>query len=132
MKLNNLTLQEIEELSNRLHQLNPYPNEEKTRIYSLDLSCPSCGHKCIVKNGHDYGIQRYKCKYCGRNFTITSNTIFHSTKLSYEQWTLFIECELKHLTLKKTASIIGVSQTTCFSMRHKLYDIIEQMNRNTV
>lgn len=53
------------------------PNEE----------CSDYGKKDqgnIVKNGHDRkGIQRYKCKSCGQDFTATRETPLHKLKTDW-------------------------------------------------
>lgn len=36
------------------------------------LCCKSCGGKLHVKNGFVRGLQRYRCKVCGSNFTNTA------------------------------------------------------------
>lgn len=92
--------------------------------------CPHCEGKHVVKNGHDNGVQRYRCRECGKSFVASTNTIFHSTKLSYDQWFTFIKCELLHLTLEASAQEIGVSVTTAFSMRHKLHDALSFLKKN--
>ncbi|MBQ8677025.1 MAG: IS1 family transposase [Alphaproteobacteria bacterium] len=35
----------------------------------MDIKCNRCGGEQIVKNGHVFGWQRYKCKHCGFQFS---------------------------------------------------------------
>lgn len=37
-----------------------------------DIHCKSCGSVAFVKSGFVRGLQRYKCKDCGCNFTATA------------------------------------------------------------
>ena len=36
-----------------------------------DLNCKKCQSKQYVRNGHVRGFQRYKCRVCGCQFTVT-------------------------------------------------------------
>ena len=38
----------------------------------MELSCKRCGSASFVKNGFVRGIQRYRCRACGCNFTATA------------------------------------------------------------
>jgi transposase-like protein len=37
------------------------------------MNCPQCQSSQTVKNGTRKGLQRYKCKDCGRQFFLTDN-----------------------------------------------------------
>ena len=37
----------------------------------MELSCKRCGSSSFVKHGFVRGLQRYRCKNCGLNFTAT-------------------------------------------------------------
>jgi transposase-like protein len=39
----------------------------------MELSCKKCGGASFVKNGFVRGLQRYRCRSCGFNFTATRN-----------------------------------------------------------
>ena len=36
--------------------------------------CPRCGASAVVGNGHADGLQRYKCRACGRTFNALTAT----------------------------------------------------------
>lgn len=89
--------------------------------------CIYCGSTNIIKNGRSAkGRQRYLCKDCKKTFTAITKSFFKHTRLSYTQWVKFLECEIVGLTLKETAYQIGISKTSCFYMRHKLYKSLEK------
>lgn len=51
------------------------------------LECKHCGSNRIVKYGKtNLGINRYRCKECGKTFTIITNTIFDNRKISISEW----------------------------------------------
>ena len=93
------------------------------------IICPHCGGQHYVRNGHRNGVQRYLCRCCNKTFGDTANSIFFSTKLDYQTWLSFIQCEIQHLSLQETAASIQVSKTTCFSMRHKLYQAVKELKK---
>ena len=88
--------------------------------------CPHCGSRHIVKNGHDRktGRQKYLCRDCKKYFLASRESFFFHSKVGFYTWTTFIACEVVGLSLRDEAQITGVSRTTCFNMRHKLYDAL--------
>ena len=88
--------------------------------------CPYCGSKHIVKNGHSIRTkrQKYLCRDCGEDFCATTSSFFHHSRIGYYTWITFIACEIVGLSLRDEAQITGRSVTTCFNMRHKLYDAL--------
>lgn len=88
--------------------------------------CPYCGSLHIRKNGkRKTGVQKYICAECGKSHSSTFNSVLYKTKKNYQEWKVFIECELLHLTLEETAYKVGISKTTAFYWRHKLYKSLE-------
>ena len=89
-------------------------------------TCPYCGSKHIVKNGHDKRTkrQKYLCRDCGEDFCATTKSFFHHSKAGYYTWITFIACEIVGLSLRDESQITGKSTTSCFNMRHKLYDAL--------
>lgn len=84
--------------------------------------CPHCHSRHFVKNGKgNRGRQRYLCKDCHKSFEDTSKTFFFHSRINYNTWISFIGCEIVGLSLRKEEAICGVSKTTCFYMRHRLY-----------
>lgn len=85
--------------------------------------CPHCHSKHFVRNGRSTKTnrQRYICKDCSRSFEDTTNTFFFHSRLKYNTWMTFIGCEIVGLTLLEETAICGISKTSCFNMRHRLY-----------
>jgi transposase-like protein len=83
------------------------------------LCCPKCSSHSFRKHGYCLGIQRYRCKKCGRSFNETINTALHwihnKQKMMQYAGTL-----TQHLSIKKTAERIGISVNTSFTWRHKI------------
>lgn len=101
-------------------------HHELIEINHTPAKCPQCGSQHFVKNGHHNGAQRYWCKSCHTSFGSTNDSFLYHTQLPYKKWVEFIKCEMLQMTLKQEAEQIGVSQTTCFAMRHKLHAAISK------
>ena len=72
-----------------------------TNVCNKIEDCPYCGSYHYVKNGFNpHHKQKYRCQECGKIFTA---------------------CELNGLSLEQDSVATGLSMTTCFHMRHKLY-----------
>ena len=90
--------------------------------------CAHCkSHKVICYGRSGKGRQRYLCKDCNRTFTIVSKSFFRNSRISYEAWLKLLECELLGLSLKETSYQTGLSITSCFYLRHKIYKAIEDV-----
>ena len=80
--------------------------------------CPHCHGKHIVKWGKRSGIQRYRCRECGRTFnSLTGTTLAHLHKKS--SWLGMCEAMAETLTVRETAKKLGVCVHTAFNWRHR-------------
>lgn len=96
--------------------------KDRITIVKGELCCPSCRSVHYKKNGHDgNGEQRYICCDCKKSFSDKTKSFFYHCRLPKEKWLQFIDLEITGMTLKEEAYYLGVSKTTCFFMRHKLY-----------
>jgi transposase-like protein len=89
--------------------------------------CPYCGSTHILKNGHKNGRQRFVCKDCGKTFGMTHDTILHKTKKELAVWTLYVNCMMDRMPLRKTARICHIRLSTAFVWRHKILDALTNM-----
>ena len=99
---------------------------------SIDLNlkieiCPHCSSEKIVKNGHKDGIQRFKCKECGKTFTYTNNTILFSSKKDINTWIKFCECLMNKLSIRKCTEICNINTHTAFNWKHKTLATLQNM-----
>ena len=59
-------------------------------INNINTECPYCNNNKVVKNGKRNGIIRFKCKQCGKQFTLFSGTILEKTKFSWDVWVAIV------------------------------------------
>ena len=91
--------------------------------------CPHCGHttSCIIR-AKDRRPQRYFCQRCRRQFTVTTKTALHSTKLPLSTWLLsmyLIANSSKGIASTVLAKLIGTTQPTAWKVGHTIRKMME-------
>lgn len=88
------------------------------------VACPRCGSVKVWE-----GSRGYTCGDCDHRFSDTSNTIFHSTKLSLRVWMESLYYLLKSsrgISSYNLAKYVGVTQPTAWRILTKLRAILPQ------
>lgn len=106
---------------------NSLTHEIRESKFKDGFYCPYCNNKHIVRYGKHKGIQRYKCRDCGKTFTEMSFTPLNKTH-HIDKWIPFIECMIEGFSLRKSAEIIGVTWVTLFYWRHKILSALKQVS----
>jgi transposase-like protein len=82
------------------------------------LCCPRCQSKALYRHGSKSGLQRFRCRHCGRTFNSLTGTplarLRHKSK-----WLAFSQCMLASRTVRKAASIVEVDKNTSHRWRHR-------------
>jgi len=55
------------------------------------MECSKCKSTWNVKNGHIHGLQRYKCKGCGRSFTVELKSTAKPESVKRQALQLYLE-----------------------------------------
>jgi transposase-like protein len=63
-------------------------NEMRETRFKEGFECPHCASEHVVRFGKYKGRQRYRCKYCNKTFTDTTNTVLYRTQKGDEWITL--------------------------------------------
>ena len=87
--------------------------------------CPECQGASIHKWGVVSGIQRYRCKKCGRSFNALTGTSMARLRKK-ELWLEYSEALADSLSLSKAAARCGVDRTTAFRWRHRFLQMPSQ------
>ena len=103
------------------HSKNPLPDR---------CDCPHCHSHNVVKYGKNGNVQKFKCKDCGKIFSLSTNTILFSTKKDLETWKKFCECMINKFPLLKCAEVCDINLHTAFNWRHKILDALQNMQNN--
>jgi len=76
------------------------------------VECPYCKSRRVKKNGtvtrNAVSLQRYKCKDCGRTFTVLTGTIFEGRKLSLGEMFYIIK-NFPKWSINEIAAQLGVA-----------------------
>lgn len=87
------------------------------RIQALRM-CPHCQSIHVVRNGLARGLQRYKCRGCGRTFNALTKTPL--ARLRYrERWLRQTQALIDGLSITKAAQQLEVARSTAFRWRHR-------------
>jgi transposase-like protein len=98
-------------------------------IWPTGRICPHCGHnKSYRLSGTTTRTGLYECAYCKGQFTVTTKTPMHSTKLPLWKWLLAIYFTLnssKGISSVFMARLIGVHQSTAWKMGHSIRQMMQ-------
>lgn len=117
--------------SSNFDSLNTYADKILRKdIYSINNSkryccCPFCKSNHFIKFGKYHGIQRYKCKYCDKTFSNSTNSLWKYLKYPPEKWIKFLELLIERRTLLYCAKALKISIVTAFNWRHKILHGLE-------
>lgn len=81
-------------------------------------SCPHCGAERTVRNGHANGLQRHKCRDCGKTFNALSGTPLAGLHLR-GKWLAHAAALRDGLSLQRVADRLKIAQSTAFRWRHR-------------
>jgi transposase-like protein len=90
-----------------------------------DPVCPHCGGLDAYEARRPNGSLRFRCKHkeCGKDFSITSGTLFHSAKMPLRSYLLAVAIfcnEVKGKSMLALSRDLGMSYKNCFMLAHKL------------
>lgn len=80
--------------------------------------CPSCGSTHTRRWGLRQGLQRFRCKDCGRTFNALSGTPLARLRKK-EVWPAFADCLVEGHTVRESAAACEVHPNTTFRWRHR-------------
>lgn len=90
--------------------------------------CLHCGSTRIKKHGKTRGgVTRYICKDCKKTFSENYGLITHYSHLDNWQWLEVIRGITLHMSITDIAKNIGVSKSTVWSCRLKVYQTIKNI-----
>ncbi len=85
---------------------------------NADRHCPHCGHGKVVCCGKAAGLQRFRCKGCGKGFNALTGTPLARLRKK-ECWLDFGQSLSEGETVVASAERCGVAVSTAFRWRHR-------------
>ena len=118
-----------------------FPNEEACRhffesiLWKHGRRCPHCDYeKTYHLCGETSRPGLYECGCCKHQFTVTTKTPMHSTKLKLWKWLLamyYMVHSSKGVSSVFMAKWIGVTQKTAWKMCHAIRHMMEPTTEHT-
>ena len=90
------------------------------------MTCPKCRSAVRTKNGKVKGTQRYKCKDCGCNYTVSS-----LSRIPIKTQAECIRLYLEGVGFRGISRLTGVPHTTVMRWVKKLGRHIDTLRRQT-
>ena len=88
-------------------------------------ACPACGQGgCWLDGASAGGRARYRCPACGRRFNALSGTVFANAKLPLHKIMRIVEVMCLNGSLRIVELTCGVSHSTAFLWRHKIFSTV--------
>lgn len=84
--------------------------------------CPRCQGTRVVRNGQAHGLQRFKCRGCGRTFNGLTGTPLAGLR-HREKWLEQAQVLEEGVSVRKAAARLGVHRTTAFRWRHRFLTV---------
>jgi transposase-like protein len=85
--------------------------------------CPECGVLEPYEYRRPTGLLRFRCKGCGKNYSITSGTLFASHKAPFRAYLAAIAVFVNEVKGKNALALsrdLGMSHKACWVMLHKM------------
>ena len=84
----------------------------------IEVSCPHCQGKHVVRNGTADGLQRYKCRCCKATFNALTGTPLARLRMK-SKWLGQTGVLRDGVTITEAAERLGVARSTAFRWRHR-------------
>lgn len=136
MKMNRIQFQRGLSLSTFLSE---YGTESQCEValekmrWPEGFQCPKCASKnhYIVKHGR---VKTFQCNGCRTHTTLTSGTIFHSTKLPLVKWfqaMFFMTQSKNNISGIELMRLIDVNYRTVWRVKQKLMQVMHEREQTT-
>lgn len=93
--------------------------EQDREKVAVANNCPHCLSTKTRKNGFQYGVQRFVCNDCKKNFRVSTGSVTAHLKKK-ELLKVYIPHILAGHSLEKCANLTGICKQTSFDWRHKI------------
>ena len=94
------------------------------QLSAASRRCPRCACTRHYRHGQANGLQRYRCRECGRTFNDLSGTPLARLRLR-EKWCEYLHALLDAKPVRSAAEQTGVHRNTAFRWRHRFLDRVK-------
>lgn len=80
-------------------------------------SCRRCGSEKVARNGVQNGLQRFRCRACGKTFNAATGTPLSRLR-DKDRFEAYAQCMRKGYTVRQAAAEVGLTLDRAFRWRH--------------
>lgn len=94
------------------------------------LRCAYCDSD-NVNDSAKHPTMPYRCRACGKHFSVKTNSVMHSSKMGYQKWAIAIylmSTNIKGISSMKLHRELGIRQATAWHMTHRIRKSWEDTN----
>ena len=95
-----------------------------------DIHCAYCDSENI--NDHsNHATMPYRCRDCGKRFSVKSNSVMHASNLGYQKWAIaiyLITTRPKGISSMQLHRDLGITQKSAWHMLHRIREAWESVN----
>lgn len=107
--------------------------EEAAFKYGRKPVCPHCGSRNYIVNGHTPSYhKRYRCLDCDCSYTLLSDSIFNSSKISFHKLTKYIQLMTFNVPLKECMEILEITSNTANLWRKKIFQTVNDYQNHLI
>jgi transposase-like protein len=110
-------------VGNALEQKKEKPVEALIDGVEKKPACPHCKSVQVVRNGHQDGLQMFKCKSCGKRFNRLSKTPLSRLRFK-AKWQTAVESIREKDSLSQMQERLGISRDTAHRWRQRLLGVL--------
>ena len=87
-----------------------------------EIACAVCGSLNVLV-GAKHKTMPYRCRDCGKRFSVRTNTVMESSRLGFRTWAIAIyllTTSKKGMSSYQLANLLGVQQKTAWYLAHRI------------
>lgn len=105
-----------------------FPDDTTAEKWFVECRWPN-GIECAycdssnVKDNAKHATMPYRCRDCGKRFSVKTDTVMHASNVGYQKWAIamyLMSTSLKGVSSLKLHRDIGVTQKTAWYMLHRI------------
>lgn len=99
--------------------------EEAAIYYDRKVICPKCNSINYYKDGFSNAHHiRFRCKDCNTSYTLLSDSIFNSNKISFHKFMSYISLMSFNVPLETLKEVLDISANTAELWRKKVFETV--------
>jgi transposase-like protein len=84
----------------------------------MEKTCPRCASNHLYRWGRSAGLQRFRCRDCGKTFNVLSGTALARLRHK-ENWLTYSQAVIEGASVREAAARCDIDKTTSFRWRHR-------------